>query len=110
MSAIRQTTHVAVVISDRQRRNQTPARRFKRASVTDRLSGWDPLEQTYSRMQRHHRQQLASIARRRRQNIAPEAIQHAAWPHHVSPRLAMPEDACLIRHVLMRLAIAVVAK
>src|SRR5215216_5822236 len=28
-----------------------------------------------------------------RQNIAPQAVQHAAWTHEVSPRVAMSEDA-----------------
>ena len=44
-----------VVITDRQCCDQTTPRGFKRTAIPDRLTGWYPLQQTYSRMKRHYR-------------------------------------------------------
>src|SRR6185437_16002628 len=50
VSAIREATHVSVVITNRKSCNQTPARSFERAAITNRLAGWYPLQMTDPRM------------------------------------------------------------
>ena len=90
--AIRQGAHVAVVITDRQRRDQALARRFKRAAIADRLAGQNPFQHADPRVQRHHRPRVWDL-KRHRQHIAPKTVQHAAGAHDVSPRFAMAVDA-----------------
>src|SRR5215213_5030987 len=44
-----------------------------------------------------------------RQNITPQAVQHAARSHEVSPRVAMSEDACGVCEVQVSGTITMIA-